>query len=276
MDTRARPSERGIAIVAALWAATVLAIIILSVLQIVRADARVGRGREDVAQLSGAADAAVNITILSMLGPAATQPPVNAVPFTVRFAGYAARVTVQDETGKIDLNMAKEATLRGLLLGAGLGSGASVELARRIIAWRGSNPPDPSGGGETSSSPHRQLLQSVEELQQIAGITPDIYRQLAPLVTVYSQAPWIDPAFSSLQVLNAFRTIDPNAERAWRRAEEERAGIRTPQPSPGVALGHAFTITAEVNGAASARVIRTAVVRLTGQTAEPLMIYRWN
>ena len=130
-------SERGIAIVAALWASAIFAVIVLSVMQIVRADATVGRGRTDVAELGAAADAAVNITILSLLGPRATQPPVNGVPFTVPFAGYTVRVTVLDEAGKIDLNMASVATLNQLLINAGLDTNAAAGVAASINAWRG-------------------------------------------------------------------------------------------------------------------------------------------
>jgi hypothetical protein len=41
-------------------------------------------------------------------------------------------------------------------------------------------------------------------------------------------------------------------------------------------LGHAYTITAELHGPAPARVVRTAVVRVTGQPLAPLLIYRWG
>jgi hypothetical protein len=41
-------------------------------------------------------------------------------------------------------------------------------------------------------------------------------------------------------------------------------------------VGHAFTITAQVGGPDSARVARTAIVRLTGQARQPYLIYRWN
>ena len=58
--------DRGIAIVAALWASAILAVVVLSVLQLVRADARLGRGREDLAELGAVADAAVNITVLAL------------------------------------------------------------------------------------------------------------------------------------------------------------------------------------------------------------------
>jgi general secretion pathway protein K len=265
-------SERGIAIVAALWAAAIFAIIVLSVMQIVRADAALGRGRTDVAELNATADAAVNVTILSMLGPRATQPPVNGVPFNVPFGSHVIRVSVLDEAGKIDLNMAAAATLTQLLIDAGLDTGGATGLAAAINAWRGTA----STGDETVRVGHSALFQSVAELQLVPGMTPELYRRITPLLTVYSQSPGIDPTFSSLAVLNVFRTLDPNAEDAWRRREEENAGMRTPEPSPGVAIGHAFTITAEVVGPSSARVVRIATIRVTGQAKAPLLIYRWS
>ncbi len=275
MAQRRAASDRGIAIVAALWASAMLAIMSLSVLQIVRADARVGRGSLDVAALNAVADAAVNITILSMLGPRATQPPLNRVPVDVPFAGYTARVTVQDEAGKIDLNRASDAVLRQLLLDAGLDGASAAEIAARIIAWRGTDPAVQSEPGAPGAAVHRQLFQSVEEAQLIPGITPALYDRIAPLLTVYSQTAGIDPAFAGLRVLNVFRPLDPSADAAWRRLEEQRAGLRPPDPNPGVAVGHAFTIIAAV-GTATARVVRTAVIRLTGQPRAPLLIYRWD
>ena len=263
--------DRGIAIVAALWATMILAVIVLSVQHIVLADAKVDRGQIDAMQLNAIADGAVNITILAMLSPAATQPPVNARPFPLQFAGYEIRLSDQDEAGKIDLNATSPDTLRQLLIGTGLGIGPAQQIADSIVAWR-----EPAAGDRAASGARHARFQSVEELQLVAGMTPNLYRQIAPLVTVYSQTPWIDPAYSSVPVLSVFRASDSTAETALRQLEEERVGLRPPAASPGVAVGHAFTITAEVRGPASARVVRTAVVRITGQARVPLLVYRWS
>lgn len=262
---RRKRSERGVALVAALWASTIIAIITLSISQIVRADALAQRGREDVAELNAVADAAVNLTILAMLGPVDTQPPVNNVPVTISFAGRAVRVTVVDEIGKIDLNMAREDILLQVLASVGFASGAATELAGQLTAWR-------TAGREPAGEP----LQSLEQLQAMPGVTQELYRRLRPLVTVYSQTAGIDTSYSSPGVLNALRTIDENAAAEWRRAEDERAAQRLPEPRRGVAPGHVYTITAEVGDATSADVVRTAVIRLTGQSRLPLLIYRWN
>ena len=64
--------------------------------------------------------------------------------------------------------------------------------------------------------------------------------------------PWIDPAFSSVEVLTVLSAVDSNAEAALRRLQEERLGVRPPAASPGVVLRHAYTITAELHGPAAA------------------------
>jgi len=270
--------ERGIAIVAALWASAILAVIVVSVLQLVRADAGLVRGREDAAALRAIVDGAVNLTILALLSPTAGKWPVNGSPVAVPFAGYDVQVSVQDEAGKIDLNATGEPTLRQLLAGAGLDTDTARRLAESIMARRGRGRSS-AAGSDVNAADRRSrsaLFQSVEELQLVPGMTQALYSRLVPLVTVYSQTPWIDPAFSSPAVLAVFRGADANAEAALRRLEEERLGLRPSAASPGVVLGHAFTITAELRGSAAARVIRTAIVRLTGQPRAPLLLYRWN
>jgi general secretion pathway protein K len=277
----AAPRDRGIAIVAALWASAILAVIVVSVLQLVRADAKLGRGRADVAELGAIADAAVNITVLALLNPKPAQWPVNGAPVNVPFAGHDVRVSVQDEAGKIDLNTTGGPILRQLMIGAGLDAEAARGLAEGIVGWRESDERKRAGTGSSDVSgaghgPRHALFQSVEELQLVPGMTRELYRRIAPLLTVYSQAPWIDPAVSSVAVLTVLSAVDNSAETELRRLEEERLGVRPPAASPGVVLGHAYTITAELQGAAAARVVRTAIVRVTGQPVAPLLIYRWG
>jgi general secretion pathway protein K len=260
---RGRRNQRGIALIVALWGGAILAVVVMSVLQLTRADARMLRGSRDIAELRSVVDAAVNMTILAMMSPPATRPTVNTGFAPVTFAGTSVQVSIMDESGKIDLNMVTAAGLRQLLVVAGLDGGQAQSLAEQIIAWR------------TTSSGGRPF-QSVEGLQLVPGMTPALYQLVAPMLTVYSQSPWLDPAYSSTEALNAFRAFDSGADSAWRRLIEERTGLRTPSQKPGVVLGHAFTITAQAVGTDGSRFTRVAVVRLTGQARSPLLIYRWN
>ena len=81
---------------------------------------------------------------------------------------------------------------------------------------------------------------------------------------------------STAAVLAVFRDRDPNADAAWRRLEEERLGLRPAAASPGIVLGHAFAITAELHTPNAGRVVRSAVIRLTGQPRAPLVVYLWG
>ena len=254
--------QRGIALIIAMWGGAVLALVVMSVLQLMRADAGQARGSEDVATLNAIADAAVNMTILAMLGPPSTRPTVNTGPAAVSFGGVTVMVSIMDESGKIDLNMAGAPTLRQLLTVSGMEPNVAQCVAEQIVARRS----PASGGGP---------YQSIAALQLIPGITPALLRRLEPTLTVYSQSPWLDPNYSSLQALEAFRAFDSGADAAWRRLVEERSGMREQARKPGVVLGHAFTITADT-AAGGARVSRVAVIRLTGQTQTPLLVYRWH
>lgn len=277
--------DRGVAIISALWATALIAVISVSVLQLTLSDARVVRGSDKAAQLQAAADGAINVGILSLLGSAATQPPVTGTPFTIDLAGTEIRMSVIDESGKIDLNFATPETLQNLLAGAGLSTGEAQDMTARIVDWRSGAADGTSQAGDPASYagagldylPRHAPFQSVAELRLLVGMSDSLYAAVAPLLTVYSQIAWIDPAFADKRVLQAFAVSDATARAALQQREEVEQGIAPPPKSPGVAVGHAFTITAEaVDRQAKARATRTAVVRLTGDPRSPVVIYRWE
>ncbi len=276
--------EKGVAIIAALWASAIVAVIVMSVLQLMKADAFLSHGRQEQARLQAAADGAINIAILAMLGPRETQPPTNGIPVSIQSVGHPARITVRDEAGKIDINHATVGTLRQLLVNAGLDTSQAIEVANRIIDWR-----DPQVENRTSASddsayrqagrayePRSTAYQSVEELRLLLGMTDALYSTIAPSLTVYSQAQWVDPAYADASVLRVFAVGDATARTALQRLDEVKRGLAAPQPSPGVTLGHAYTITAEVGAPGGARAIRSTVIRLTDRQQSPVLIYRWD
>jgi general secretion pathway protein K len=124
-----RADTRGIALVSALWGSAIIAVIVLSVLQLVRSDAGTGRGRRDVAALGAIADGAINLTILTMLSPEGAQTPTDGTPLVVAFAGHDVQVSVHDEAGKIDVNLANAPTLGRILVSVGVDGNTAQQLA---------------------------------------------------------------------------------------------------------------------------------------------------
>src|SRR6516225_591544 len=82
-----RKRQRGFALIAVLWAAMILALIVQSVLVTGRTEARLTSNREALAQLGAIADAGLNIAILRLLDPRrGGQPPVDGSLFPISFA----------------------------------------------------------------------------------------------------------------------------------------------------------------------------------------------
>jgi general secretion pathway protein K len=253
----------------------ILALIVQSVLVTGRTEARLTSNREALAQLGAIVDAGLNIAILRLLD-SRVQPPVDGSPFTVAFAGHQLRLAIQDEAGKIDLNSAQDELLRRLLRSAGTDLETASALKDRIIDWRepsigkrlnGAKAPEYRAAG-LAYGPRNGPFATVEEVQLVMGMTPQLFAAIAPALTVYSQTPWVDPSFAPPEVLRALPGMD---EAAINTLLQSRAS--TP---PSVMLGHAFTITSEAADSGELHVKRSTVVRLTGRPNAPFWVYRWD
>lgn len=133
-------------------------------------------------------------------------------PYTWRYADADIEVRITDENGKVDLNNAQMPLLTALLRRLEVEQSEAARLAGAIVDWRD---PDlltqPSGGAEDPdyASAGRAYgakdapFESVAELQQVLGFTPELYAGIQPLVTVYSRLPQPDPAFAPVLVLDA-------------------------------------------------------------------------
>jgi general secretion pathway protein K len=275
----AHSRERGFALVSVLCAAAILAVIVASVLATSRSEIRLAQQDQQIAELGTIAGGALNIAILRLLDPAISmQPPVDATPFTVSFAGHALRLTVQDEAGKIDLNMVQPDLLLRLLISTGVDPIAAQTLADRILDWReagigkrlnGAKAPEYRAAGY-AYGPRDGPFETVEELKLVMGMTPHLFDALAPALTVYSQTPWVDPSFAPPEVLRALPGMDEGAVAGLLQARVAAGSMA------GVRLGHAFTITAAADGPGELRVRRSAVIRLTGRQNAPIWVYRWD
>ena len=274
-----RPSEpRGFALITVLWAMLILAAIATSILATGRTESRLSATHRGIAELDAVADAAINLTILHLLASETEErPPVDASPFTIDFAGYRIAMTAQDESGKIDLNMADPDLLRQLLIAAGVDNRNAQPLLDKILDWRENAPGKRLNGAKAPEyqragllyGPRNAPFQSIEELQLVMGMTPALYQRLAPSLTIYSQTPWVDPAFAPRDVMSALNGLSGPATAPTQPATD---ASRT----SGVMVGHAFTLRAVLQGPDGLRVMRSAVIRLNGTPSAPYGIYRWD
>lgn len=129
-----------------------------------------------------------------------------------QFHGAEVEVRIVDESGKVDLNHADASLLSALLRALGRGQLEAGRLASAVIDWRdadlltqpagGAEDPDYAGAGREYGAKDSEF-ESIAELQQVLGFTPELFALVEPHVTVHNGRQQPDPAFASAEVLDA-------------------------------------------------------------------------
>jgi general secretion pathway protein K len=128
------------------------------------------------------------------------------------------------------------------------------------------------------------LFTNVEELVQVMGMTPPLYRRLAPLVTVYSRQAKVNPAVAPQEVLLALPEMTENQvqdllqERAEHMEDENGVSVG-PGPATQRLAGRqrlAYSVRAQVrlpNGASPGIEV---VLTVTRSVHDPYRILHWT
>ncbi len=241
---RALPGrQRGIALVIVTWIAVLLLVIASSFLFEGRTDLLVVRNSVSIARAEAAADAGVQRAVWEIYrtdnSPEAWKR--DGIPRAWSFDGVPVTVEISDESAKIDANTASDALLRGLFVAAGLNDEEAARQVEAILDWRDADSlvrPNGAEDAEYQSAglahrPANSPFQAIEELQLVLGMRPEIYRRIAPLITIYSRQRGINPHFASREVLLAIPGIASGTVDTYiARREEARAAGQALPPFP--------------------------------------------
>lgn len=208
-----RSHARGAALLLVMWLVALLAALIGAFALIARTEYLQGRVLVRGLAAENAARAGIEyaMTRVVALEPRRQWLP-DGRPHRWRYADADVEVRIVDENGKIDLNQSDMALLTEFLRRFGIEQAQAAQLAAAIMDWRD---PDsltqPAGGGEDGDYSSAGLpygakdaeFESVAELEQVLGFTPELYAKVAPHLTVFSGRVRPDPAFASAEVLDA-------------------------------------------------------------------------
>lgn len=125
------------------------------------------------------------------------------------------RFTVRDEGGKVDINQAPAPLLRELFIAIGVKPESAIALADAIIDFRDENQEKQPHGAEARDykqaglpwGPKNKQFDVVDELTYVLGMTPEIYRRVAPLVTVWGLGESPHPYTAPLEVQRAMLAV---------------------------------------------------------------------
>lgn len=238
--TACQRRQAGVALVLVIWVLTLLLAISGSFLYATRTDAAAAKNTLLIARAEAVAWAAVARAALEAFKPANARGAWKRGPYPVpwQFDGMALRVVVGDEAGKIDINTANNALLSAALERAGLTKEEVARALDAILDWRdpdsfrrpnGAEEPEYATAG-LSWRPANGPFQSIEELQLVLGIRPDVYLRLAPMITVYSRQSGVNPHFASKAALLAIPAVTEEQVDAY--LAERRAAFEDGRPLP--------------------------------------------
>ncbi|TXK64996.1 general secretion pathway protein GspK [Alkalisalibacterium limincola] len=220
---------RGVALVLVLWVLVLLTALLSSFAIVARSEAQMARQLRDATQATYAAEAGVELALLRV---ADTDPDWRWIPdgrpYEAEFDGARLQVEVLDETAKLDLNLADPATLTRFFLGIGLNEDDAMRAADVIVDFRDADDLTQPMGAEAEDyraaglpyGPKNAPFERVEELQQVLGMTPELFQRSAPHLTVHTGS-MPNPAFASAPVLAALG-FDPGEVEGM---IEERAAL---------------------------------------------------
>lgn len=264
-------AERGVALVAVLWVVAALAIIAGAFGAGRRADLRLVRNLEENARAQALADAGVHAAVLGLMQSRAEDLwPADGTPRTIRLDGGTVRVAIRSEAGKVDLNTGDRA-LAGRLLGELGVAGEERDALLDAIAdfrdeddlrrLRGAEDSDYRAAGLSWGAKDAPFAR-VEELRFVLGVTPELFRRLAPNVTVYSRRRGVDLAVAPPQVRQA---AGVGKDAGDSRAKPWQGGGR-----------RVYTVRAMGRTESGASFLREAVVRLSPDPVRPYAFLHWR
>ena len=278
MRRRADRRERGFALLLVIWVVAILSVLAAGFAVATRSESRLARNLLEAAEARALAEAGVARAGLALLE---TDPRRqwrgDGTPHELALEGGTARIRIEDEAGKIDLNLAPPELLSGLCVELRIDGSICAALMDGVTERRRSVAPTPAPNqplqlgalrfqaGQAIGIGTQSLTQlqvaafgAVDELSQLPGIDPETVERLRPFVTVYSQNPRIDTSVAPREVLLAIPGANP---REVERLMDARAALSL-NPQAGTVLP---TLSGVDNYVASGQ-LRIATILATGVT----------
>ncbi len=280
--------ERGVVLLIVLWFLALLSLLALSAAGTARTDTRLTRNLVAEATARYTAEAAISHAILRLF---AEQAGIETEPVgEIKLFGSTVRLTVRDECGKIDLNTGWGGLLRGLLTLSGAADDA-FPILQAMLDWRdpdhrrrvrGAEDDDYAAQGLTYGA-RDGLFETIEEAGQVLGMSPALYRRMAPYLTVDCLSAGIDPAWSARTVLLSIPNVAPAAVNAFMAVRDVARGegndppdFRADSKYVETSPGQVHSVLAVADHIGGARVEWEAVVWLTGDAETPFLLRRWQ
>lgn len=261
----------GMALVLVLWLITLLTASITTVVFVARVEALQSSTLRTAAQDEEIARAAVEYALWriqsgNQLSSSQRRWFPDGRVYHWIYSGVQVDIRIQDETGKIDLNLADQNLLASLIRvvsPADDSADQAQKIAGAIIDWRDADNLTALGGGAEEGDyaaaqlpyhPSNAPFETVSQLRWVLGVGPGLYQRLMPYVTVYGGNSQPDSQYSPAPILTA---LGQNARTVLAQRQETLANMT----GGGVGSG-AYSIETRVHATLSRQTALTMTVRV--------------
>ncbi len=236
--------QSGLALVIVIWVISLLTVMAGSFALSMRRETAVVASIRDTAVIQAYAESGVSLAqkMLSVQDKS-KRWQANGSIYAVTIDGYPVRIKLLSERGKVDINRADEALLQKLFGSVVDEIGRQQALVSAILDWRDSDDLVHVNGAEKEEylqaglnyTPANRDFQQIEELQNVLGMTAEIYQKIWPLITLYSGQKGVDLQRADKAVLLALTDLTEAQidDYLQQRKQNMVLGLPTP-PLPGI------------------------------------------
>jgi general secretion pathway protein K len=276
-----RRSEQGYAMVAAVAGIAVFAMMAAALVQSSRSEISTVMAEVGQAKASAAADAGMAIALNGLLAnDRANRWSIDGRTRTVRFDDATLLIRIEDERGKVPINLLDEALAVRLMEAIGLRFSEKSRIAAdSLLDWTDEDEDARPDGGEAEYyrsrgiRPRNGPMKSVEELANVRGFDRAMIERLKPFVTVNFGNAGFDPRFANPRAIGVMLEggIDsPAAISRQRELDGQRTAIELGEALD--LVGRPLMITVEATRPDGARRVQKMVVELTGSEIRPYVV----
>lgn len=287
------PKQSGVALVMVLWILLLVTISTGAYTLMARMDVLEAHTMLWGTRARMAAEAGMNLAVLSLRDPdELTRWIPDGRPYELTFQDAIVEIQVTDERGKLDINAVDEPEIEQLLLNNGVEADQATYLAAAMKDWNDADEMERPNGAEEetylasglSVGPANRSFVMVEELLQVLGMSWELFQQMEPGLTVFSEADMPDPAYAPVEALLALPDMtrdDALNFVAERHSQDAASGVGTALPNGQIAMARGRGLTYSIKAKATLpngvwdQV--EATIRLGGSPdGRPFRILRWR
>ena len=257
---------RGFALVIVLWTLVLLSFVMTHMVTAGRTEARIAANFVANADAEAQADGAVVEAVFRMIDASDAHWDIGDGPHALRMRNAKATITIRSEGGKVNPNTASQQMLAALMAACGAQPSQAAAVSTAMLDWRQSDDNDKSGPARKAAqyraahldyAPPGSPFESLDEIQRVIGMTPDLFRRLKPNLSIY-------------------QTNDPDIATAEPAVAKALRSLALPPQPPNADVTQIVSIVAQVTTERGGHYLRHAVVRVDPPASQTYGILAWD